>query len=305
VVIQVTSITNKKAIMWLVYREPTDGCLILHGRNGSEYRVPELTNLSVDGPCAETKPVDGFNDYYWLGHTCQPFRDIPTVAGDTLADRYERTMGRLAQITQAGYQVVFQWECDFDEGILTAHPELKTHPIIQHEPLNTMDALYGGRTEALRLQYKIAEGETIQDMMSLYPYICKYFKFPIGLPLIHVDDDCLEMQDMLQKDGLMKCSILPPRHLYHPVLLFRCNKRLLFCLCRSCAIQQKRTEDCMHETDAERALTGTWVMDEVRLAVQKGYKLVELYEAYEYQVTKYNPQGGDGGLFVAYIQTHS
>jgi hypothetical protein len=37
--------------------------------------------------------------------------------------------------------------------------------------------------------------------------------------------------------------------------------------------------------------------------VQKVYKLVEVYEIYEYQVTKYNPQIGDGGIFVYYINT--
>jgi hypothetical protein len=46
---------------------------------------------------------------------------------------------------------------------------LKTHPIVEHEPLNTRDALYGGRTEPIRLHYKIAEGETIEyvDVMFL------------------------------------------------------------------------------------------------------------------------------------------
>jgi hypothetical protein len=46
---------SKKAVMWLVYKEQTDGCKILHGRNGREYRLPELPNLSVDGFCPETK----------------------------------------------------------------------------------------------------------------------------------------------------------------------------------------------------------------------------------------------------------
>jgi hypothetical protein len=90
---------------------------------------------------------------------------------------------------------------------------------------------------------------------SLYSYICKYFKFPIGHRVIHVGDDCMDMDAMLQKDGLMKCSILSPKHLFHPLLSFRCNNWLLFCLCRSCAIQQNQTEDCIHETDTERALT--------------------------------------------------
>jgi hypothetical protein len=37
--------------------------------------------------------------------------------------------------------------------------------------------------------------------------------------------------------------------------------------------------------------------------VQHGYKLVEVHEVYEYQVTKYDPKRGDGGLFVEYINT--
>jgi hypothetical protein len=227
------------------------------------------------------------------------------MVGNTLTERYEKTMSRLAQITQAGYQVEVQWEFDIDEGILVAHPELKTHPIVQHEPLNTRDSLYGCRTEAMRLQYKIAEGDTIHyvDVMSLYLYICKYFKFPIGHPVINVGDECIDMQAMLQKDGLMKFSILPPRQLYHPVLPFRCNNRLLFCISRSCAIQQNRTEDCTHETSAERTLTGTWVLNEIHTTVQKVYIIVDVHEVYEYQVKKYNPQTGDGGLFVDYINT--
>jgi hypothetical protein len=54
---------------------------------------------------------------------------------------------------------------------------------------------------------------------------------------------------------------------------------------------------------AERALIGTWVMDEVRLAVQKGYQIIEVYEMYEYKVRQYNPKTGRGGLFAEYIDT--
>jgi hypothetical protein len=115
---------------------------------------------------------------------------------------------------------------------------------------------------------------------------------------------------MLQKEGLMKCCILPPRTLYHPVLPFRCNGRLLFCLCRTCDIEQNTQDPCQHEAVADRALTATWVIDEIRLAVGKGYRVVEVYEVYEYKVTQYDPttgQGslltGQGGLFVEYINT--
>jgi len=44
-------------------------------------------------------------------------------------------------------------------------------------------------------------------------------------------------------------------------------------------------------------------MDEVRLAVEKGYRILEFDEVYENQVTQYNTETGAGGLFVHYINT--
>ena len=85
---------------------------------------------------------------------------------------------------------------------------------------------------------------------------------------------------------MIKCLILPPKQLYHPVLPFRCNNKLLFCLCRSSAVEQNYEDKCSHETAAKRDLTGTWVMDEVRMAVEKGYKVLEIFDVYEYDVTK-------------------
>jgi hypothetical protein len=61
--------------------------------------------------------------------------------------------------------------------------------------------------------------------------------------------------------------------------------------------------DCTQETAAERSLPGTWVLDEIRLAVQHVYKLVEVHEVYEYQVTRYETQIGEAGLFAEYINT--
>ena len=144
---------------------------------------------------------------------------------------------------------------------------------MEQSPLYTRDALYGGRTEAMRLHYKVRENEPIQyvEVMSLYPYLYKYFKFPIGHPVIHVGDACKDKEACLLMDGLTKCSIVPPKRLYHPVLPFRSNKKLLFCLCRSCVLEQNTSGECRHTADAERALTGTWAIDEVRLAVEKSH----------------------------------
>ena len=111
-----------------------------------------------------------------------------------------------------------------------------THPIVKHEKMNTREAVYGGETKAMRLYYKVREDvESVQycDIMSLYPYICKYFKFPIGNPIIHVGDTCTDIEACLKMEGLMKCKIVPPTNLYHPVLPYR-YKKLLFCLSNMC-----------------------------------------------------------------------
>ena len=145
---------------------------------------------------------------YYHGHTCQPYRDVSTMRMVTLGERSERTMVRIQQIRRAGYQVEIQWECEFDEEILTRHPEMKTHRVVRHITLNTRDALYGGRTESMRLYYKLREGEdTLQyvEVKSLYPYVCKYLKFPVGHTAIHVGEACPDRKVMLRKEGFIKC----------------------------------------------------------------------------------------------------
>ena len=77
-------------------------------------------------------------------------------------------------------------------------------------------------------------------------------------------------------EDLMKCTVVPPKNLYHPVRPYRYNKKLLFCLCRSCVHEQNMSGECRHFADAERVLEGTWVTDELRLAVNKWYKILEI-----------------------------
>ena len=43
--------------------------------------------------------------------------------------------------------------------------------------------------------------------MSLYPYICKYGKFPVGHPVIHAGDACRDTEAMLQIEGQFYISL--------------------------------------------------------------------------------------------------
>jgi hypothetical protein len=104
-------------------------------------------------------------------------------------------------------------------------------------------------------------------------------------------------------EGFIKYSTVPPE-MYHPILTYRSNNNLLFCLCRSCVFERNISGECGHLRDDERALAGTWVIDEVLLALEKGYKILEIFEVYEYQITQYSRETNEGGgLFVDYINT--
>ena len=42
-------------------------------------------------------------------------------------------------------------------------------------------------------------------------------------------------------------------------------------------------------TVSKRALTATWVVNEVRVAVERGYLVLKIHEFYEYEVTQSVP----------------
>ena len=70
---------SKKTLMWLLHIEETDEVNIVHGRNGREYKLPELLLFSVDDYCFETRKIYEFFGCYFHGVTCQPFRDVSTT----------------------------------------------------------------------------------------------------------------------------------------------------------------------------------------------------------------------------------
>ncbi|XP_071151541.1 uncharacterized protein [Mytilus edulis] len=103
-------------------------------------------------------------------------------------------------------------------------------------------------------------------------------------------------------EGLIKCKVYPPRGLHIPVLPAKINNKLMFSLCRTCTeIKQQTT--CRHGNE-ERSFTGTWVTDELKMAVNKGYILSTIYEVWHFdEVAQYDPVSKTGGIFTEYINT--
>ena len=130
---------------------------------------------------------------------------------------------------------------------------------------------------------------------SLYPSVLKYYPFPKGHPVIITKD----FKPVDEYFGIIKCKVLPPRKLNHPVLPRTSQGKLKFPLCQKCADSESYPCSCSPD---ERALVGCWVSPEILKAVEKGYKILKIYEVYHWPETC---QYGDetNGLFTDYINT--
>ncbi|XP_054259393.1 uncharacterized protein LOC128984131 [Macrosteles quadrilineatus] len=281
------------ALQWLSWEEEKRGVRIEHAGRGKEVKINKLKVDGFDG-----QNIYEFQGCYWHGcPKCFPYdRELALKEdpSDSLHLRYEQTKTKIAKL---GDNVVQMWECEFRKLKKTENlKHLDKLPILNNLPLNPRQAFFGGRTGNAKTYHKCAEGETIEyvDVCSLYPWVCKYGKYPVGHPTIYVGDkEC--RQRGLNVEGLLKCKVLPPRELYHPVLPAKMNDKLMFVLCATCGDGQIQS-DCDHES-GNRALIGTWTMDEVRKAVEKGYVVLDMYELWEYKVATYK----NGGLFTDFI----
>ncbi len=210
-------------------------------------------------------------------------------------------MDKQKYIEQQGYIYQSIWESEFDLQ-LSESTDMATfvHNLDMVSPLKPRDAFYGGRTEAFTLYKEATAQERLKyyDVTSLYPYINKTGKIPLGHPQIITED----FHDLDNYEGLVKCKIVPPKELYIPVLPCRSNGKLLFSLCNTCA-KTKQQSPCNH-TDEERSLVGTWVTDEVKKAVAKGYVVKCIYEVWHFdEVSQYDPDTMEGGVFKDYVNT--
>jgi hypothetical protein len=213
-----------------------------------------------------------------------------------MSQTYLKHVKRMTELAGMVNKVVEIWECDYK---VQADSDPMMQKIIDEEkgnikpPLNPRDALAGGRTNAIMLYYEGAADYI--DFTSLYPYIQKYGKFPIGHPE-RITENFKQVENYF---GLVYCRIIPPRKLYHPVLPYHANGKLLFPLCASCANSSQET--CNH-SEAERCLEGTWVSLEINVAIENGYKIEKIYEIWHWSVVEqYNPSTKTGGLFTAYV----
>lgn len=97
--------------------------------------------------------------------------------------------------------------------------------------------------------------------------------------------------DSLDREVLNKCKYLPPRKLYHLVIPYKRNSKLMFLFTDT--MNQSR---CTH-SDEERYKLRKCIADEVRTASEIGYNLLDVFEFWEYSVKYFEEDTNSGGLF--------
>ena len=102
-------------------------------------------------------------------------------------------------------------------------------------------------------------------------YVCKSKHYPVGYRQCLIGPN-LRGLDVNSYDGLIKCTILPPRGLRIPLLPCHINDKLMFVLCRAYA-KTKNYNVCGH-TRYKLCLTGTWVSVELQKAVDIWYVII-------------------------------
>ena len=270
-------------------------------KSGTVKNIQHIGNLPVgeakiglyrtDGFDPSTNTIYEFYGCYFHGcPDCFPDRHaLNKTVGQTFDALHEKTIDRLVALCIIpDLEFEWIWECKWNKQ-KNENPEIQAFVKENQESLKPMDpfhSFFGGRVEPLKLQ--VSDGRKMRyfDVTSLYPFINATKKYPVGHPEIILNDfgDLNTVFD--RYFGFMKCTVLPPENLYIPVLpaKFGEDKKLLFALCRTCAEERTPEIKCQHAPD-QRALTGTWFIDEVKKAVEMGYELQRVHGVYHFEET--------------------
>jgi hypothetical protein len=290
-----------KALEWLKWMEHSSDRRIQHAQSPGGEQYLDDVHRWADGYHSDSKTVYLFHGCYYHGHITHlsPSTENKKLRS-SMGDLYRETKRVEALIQHAGYNLIVKWECEWDKDIeYVENIRLFAGKFNRVDPILPRSALYGGRTDVFSLYKKADNIMKIKyvDIQSLYPYCCKTKKYPTGHPTVLTQFRTTCIDDY---EGLIKCCVLPPTNLIHPVLPLHLNDKMVFILCYTCG-KEKNTHKCTH-TDRERAITATWVSDELHKAIEMGYQILEIYEIWHYKDhTQYNPFTRTGGIFTSYM----
>jgi hypothetical protein len=202
------------------------------------------------------------------------------------------------------------WECKYYQVrklkkfqyFLKHH--FKFHPLFRLCPRTTVRGAFID-VYALRWVQKENLDETFHcyDVNGLYSYCAIKFKFMTGKYKILMGKSLSEIMiinneltfEKLPMSGTMLVTILPPKDLMYPFLLYRLrNGKTVNTLCVTCAESYSENSNlfisnamkCSHSIN-QRAITSSYFISELNFALKLGYKLIAIHECHYFTQTEY------------------
>ena len=274
---------SKSSIEWIEFISYQTKSKILHSANGGEKQI-------FDDELGKVYYVDGFDEnenivylfYGCLYHACPLCFDSnskhPFCTELEMRDVYQKTIDREKRLQDMGYIVKTIWKHDYKK--LKESDEMKIF-LDEFElvtDIDPRDAFFGGRVNGFKLFRNAKPNETIEfiDVTSLYPSVQKFRDFPTNHPTIIREN----FKDLSNYFGLVKCKVLAPPNLYHPVLPVRMKDKLFFPLCKKCVMDS--SSKCWH-SEEDRSFWGTFTTIEVEKAIEKGYRILQIHEVWHFE----------------------
>jgi G:T-mismatch repair DNA endonuclease (very short patch repair protein) len=171
-----------KSIKWLKYVSQKDGINIRHACNGGEVTVGKY---KVDGFCKETNTIYQFHGCYFHGcKKCYNELTVNKVSRYNMKYLNTRTASIDDYLRSQGFNLETIWEHDFDRSKEMKAVTLDEYDLVQ--PPKLREAFYGGRCEPIKLiqdfKNNNEKGKYI-DVVSLYPTVMYYDRYPVGHPI--------------------------------------------------------------------------------------------------------------------------
>ena len=326
-------IHSKESIEWLSllqkqWLDKGKPIAIQYARSGAGEKIITCQGLNK----VVKYKVDGYFEYQGKRYVCEyhgcnfhgcmkcfPHNRETTMNNHrSIAQRWRNTQLKEKRLKEKGYVVLSKWSCEFAEEKQKPKVRDFLNTVNIQDPINLRDCYFGGRTNALVLHKKFADGEKGKyvDFTSFYPDILKYRRFPVGHPKRIIKDfqqclfkpcdgncfyfPCEGKHWVLPYFGVIKVTVLPLTDLIHSVLPLKCNGKLKFPLCYKCAcLENKEMCKCL---DSDRTFTHTYCTPELEVAMNMGYSIIQIHEVLHWEETEvYDHVTKKGGLFTGYI----
>ena len=249
----------------------------------------KVGNYSVDGYDEKSNTVYQFNGCHFHGcNICYKAEQYTKSLDCKYGKLYDKWIEKETYLKNQGFTIITMWEHTWNEMKKTNQVVMDFIKQYSYKDTPIELKVLGGRTEVFKHLYRCLPNERIRymDFTSLYPTINfgrkrgiqsttkdKYenLYYPIGHPTIHKQNTFQgwtveENHEYIRNTyGFIKCKVVCPDNLYIPVLPNNTNGKLMFDL-----------------NDVEY---DTYFIDELQLAIENGYKILEIYEVQEFETS--------------------